>query len=205
MSELRQGVRVLVERRSLSEERLRFLESMQGSACASASGWMRGRPHRAGLLAAALFLFLLIPGLTWWSSFPDREGMDLPGRVADEVAANHLELKPLEVETREIAGIRDYFAQLDFLPVDTRLPAIAGLELLGGRYCSIQGMTAAQLRLRSPGGAPLQTLYQVRYDPQRQGVIPRLGKGEPPLEIDARGLEVRLWMERGILFALVRE
>lgn len=78
---------------------------------------------------------------------------------------------------------------------------IAGAELLGGRYCSIQGGIAAQLRPRDAQGH-IQTLYQTRYDAARLGPVPDLAKGESPVRLMARGVVVRIWRDGGVLFAL---
>ena len=43
------------------------------------------------------------------------------------------------------------------------------------------------------------------YDPQRFGPLPSLEEGEQPLSLGARGLRVRLWVEKGILLALIGE
>jgi hypothetical protein len=76
--------------------------------------------------------------------------------------------------------------------------------VLGGRYCSIQGVTAAQLRLRDQAGW-IRTLYQVPYEVSRFGVLPDIGAGEQPKLTQVRGLTVELWVEKGLLFALTRE
>ena len=94
--------------------------------------------------------------------------------------------------------------ELDFrLQADPR--GIAGRgDLLGGRYCSIRGVTAAQLRLRTAAGAT-ETLYQAPYDPGSFGVMPDIGKGEAPRRLQVRGLSVELWVDRGLLFVLVHD
>ena len=205
MSGLERVVRDYVERRSLAEDQLCALEALQGSAPSSRSarpGRFRVAPGAA--LPAILVSAILAPILVWMflSMLPDSE---LPSLIADEVAANHLELKPMEVKGGDFSEIRGFFTELDFAPQQTRLADVAGLGLVGGRYCSVQGVTAAQLRLRSEDAAGLQTLYQARYDPRRFGPIPNLDEGEQPLLLSARGLQVSLWLEKGVLFALVAE
>ena len=72
---------------------------------------------------------------------------------------------PLEIETSSIQDIRDYFTQLDFLPIESGIVQKNTKELLGGRYCSIQGVTATQLRLKDKSSGQVQTLYQTVYKP----------------------------------------
>ena len=205
MSGFERAVRDYLERRSLAEDQLCALEALQGSAPTSGraeSGRFRVAPGAA--LPVILVSAILAPILAWMSLslLPDSE---LPSLIADEVAANHLKLKPMEVKGGDFGEIRGFFTELDFAPQQTRLADVAGLGLVGGRYCSVQGVTAAQLRLRSEDAAGLQTLYQARYDPRRFGPLPNLDEGEQPLLLSARGLQVSLWLEKGVLFALVAE
>lgn len=130
---------------------------------------------------------------------------DIINAIAAEVVDNHLKLKPLDIETNSITDTRRFLDQLDFSPIhSTNAEQRFGLQsqrLTGGRYCSIQGTTAAQLRYRDRG--QLQTLYQVPYDSQRYGSVPALLNDELPITVDVKGLRVRLWIERDLLMVLV--
>jgi len=104
------------------------------------------------------------------------------------------------------------FICLDFLPIQSSLlPAqLSGLNsiLLGGRYCSIKGETAAQLRYQSSANANLtqsaSTLFQVPFELDMHGEIPNIAEGKPEL-LQVKGLDVSLWVERGLLMVLVQE
>jgi hypothetical protein len=124
----------------------------------------------------------------------------MPQQIAEEVVSNHLKLKPLEVKTGSINAVRGYFTKLDFMPVESSLQALNNLQLIGGRYCSLQGITAAQLRMKQ--GENLQTLYETEYVPDVFGDIPILEKGEEPQVVYAKGIKVKVWVEKGLLFAL---
>ena len=149
-------------------------------------------------IAAAVIVFLLAFLLAPLVSEQD----DVRERIALEVATNHIKLKPLEIETSNIEGIRDYFTKLDYLPVNSRLVGDAGLELIGGRYCSLQGITAAQLRLKKPGSDTVQTLYQTEYRKDIFESMPLLEEGEAPVDIYVKGIRIKIWVEKGLLFAL---
>jgi len=84
-------------------------------------------------------------------------------RIAMEVAPNHIKLKPLDVETDSMERIRRYFTDLEFVRVESQLLASSNLELLGGRYCSVQSV---------------------------------------PVVVNVKGISVRIWVEKGLLFAL---
>lgn len=123
-------------------------------------------------------------------------------RIATEVAKNHIKLKPLEIETNSIEDIRSYFNKLDFIPINSKLVNQFGLELIGGRYCSLQGITAAQLRVREPGSTTVQTLYQTEYRKDIFEDMPKLEEGDEPVDIYIKGIKVKIWVEKGLLFAL---
>ncbi|QFU24955.1 hypothetical protein FM038_024415 [Shewanella eurypsychrophilus] len=128
---------------------------------------------------------------------------DLSLKIADEVAMNHIKMKPLELKTSSMAPLRDYFTELDFSVVGSRLLSKQNNTMLGGRYCSIQGVAAAQIRYETATGQKV-TLYEVGYDAQHYGDIPRIDQGELPLSIDVKGINVSLWVEKGLLMAAVQ-
>ncbi|WP_037470841.1 hypothetical protein [Shewanella waksmanii] len=124
--------------------------------------------------------------------------------IANEVAVNHIKMKPLEVKSRTLVPLRDYFTQLDFSVIASQRLASMPVALLGGRYCSIQGVSAARLRYQQADG-PLVTLYEVPFDPILHKGIPQLAQGQEPLDITVRGIAVSLWVEHGLLMAQVSE
>ena len=126
-------------------------------------------------------------------------------RIALEVARNHIKLKPLDVETDSMEGIRHYFTDLEFVPAESSLLAGADLELVGGRYCSIQSVPAAQLRITVPYSNRQQTLYQTEYQKDIFGPLPVLERGHAPVTVNVKGITVRIWVEKGLLFALTDE
>lgn len=196
---LKKSTQDLLNERSLSNRQLQELQELQDETLRGQPGKGRRRRQRS-LVALALGLALLIAGLLY---LPPEPG-DLHREIAEEVARNHLNLKPREVEGSELSELQTYFSALDFVLRPSRYVAQRGLELRGGRYCSLQDVTAAQLRVADAEGQQ-QTLYQVPYDPGTFGDIPHLGEGETPATVEVRGLEVTLWVENGLLFALTQD
>jgi len=129
----------------------------------------------------------------------------LAGRIGSEVAKNHIKLKPLEIQTASIQAIREYFTELDFSPIESSLLQASGKTLLGARYCSIQGVTAAQLRLKDTKTGQVQSLYQTIYKPEVFTGLPELEEGKQPITVYDKGLEVDIWVEKGLLFALTKQ
>ncbi len=161
--------------------------------------------RRRAALGLLVLAVLLVLGSWQWHS---RKAPDPRLAIATEVANNHLKLKPLDVTARSMAEIQQFFTLLDFAPINSavlqRRFAINEQQLLGGRYCSIQGITAAQLRYRL-GDQPLHTLYAVGYDADKHGDIANTDLGQAPEHIPTHGLTVHLWREKNLLFALVSE
>ena len=150
-------------------------------------------------LAAAMALFAIITAFMAFQ-FSENSLQTMAQKIAEEVVSNHLKLKPLEVKTGSINTVRGYFTKLDFMPVESSLKDLDALQLIGGRYCSLQGITAAQLRMKQ--GQNLQTLYQTEYLPKVFGVLPHIEVDEAPIVVYAKGIKVKVWIEKGLLFAL---
>ncbi|WP_299809540.1 hypothetical protein [uncultured Shewanella sp.] len=158
------------------------------------------------MLALAASVLLLVLSLNWYpeigwqgepSSTPQLGVSDMSIKIAVEVAKNHIKMKPLEVQTAELSQLRDYFTELDFTLVSSSRIGEAK-QMIGGRYCSIQGLTAAQIRFVDK--QPL-TLYQVQYDKTLYGELPRVDLGQKPVELVERGVAVSIWVEKGLLMA----
>jgi hypothetical protein len=124
--------------------------------------------------------------------------------IADEVTKNHVKLKPLEVISPDFNTVRDYFTQLDFSPQTSRQFASTARVMAGGRYCSIQSESAAQLRYQS-STEQWSTLYQAQYSEAVFGRLPHVEQGQAPIETYSRGLKVNIWVERQLLMVSVEE
>jgi len=155
------------------------------------------------------------------TSAPQRQ-QQMVASIAFEVTKNHIKLKPLEVTSQDFNTVRNYFTQLDFSPqLSLHFPQLTStvLTMAGGRYCSIQSETAAQLRYRSspePSAAgpsntepsPTEkwsTLYQTQYSKNTFGQLPHIEQGQAPIETYSRGLKVNIWVERQLLMVSVED
>lgn len=149
----------------------------------------------AGVALAVVCLAL--SGVYWYES-------SLPQRIAGEVARNHLNLKPADIETASLSEIGNELSLLNFKLVDSQQLAASSWELTGARYCEILGDTAAQLRYtpRTAVDESVETVYQVKHRRGWFNVLPSLDEAEQPLEILTSGLRVRVWTEQGIVFAM---
>lgn len=163
------------------------------------------------VLASAASICLLATLLLFWNTASPNHSYE----VAEEAVKNHLKLMPLDIRTQSIQDTKNFFKRLDFSPVQsTILPEQLGkldLNLLGGRYCSIKGETAAQLRYQHAASAQAAsaqqspyTLFQVPFDKDLHGEIPNSEEGSPK-NLQVKGLDISMWVERGLLMVLVSE
>ncbi len=195
---LKQSIRGHIERKSLSEQQLTELLELQQPTKAGKTSTSKVYRWVASLAAT----FLMVAGSYYFINTPHYA---LNERIGNEVARNHIKLKPLEIQTSSIQAIRDYFTELDFSPVESSLLEGSKQILIGGRYCSIQGITAAQLRLKDERTGKEQSLYQTIYDPKVFPNIPVIEEDNKPITVYSKGLEVDIWVEKGLLFALTKE
>lgn len=149
--------------------------------------------------AASLFVVALVFAGQAYLTY---QNTAMVAAIVKEVTANHAKLKPLEVTGNQLDSVARYFNQLDFVPRNSAIDIHLEQLLIGGRYCSIQGHTAAQLRIQNQSGT-LSTLFETKYDPDTFKMIPNLDEGQAPLVKFMNGYRVQLWVEKGIVMALV--
>lgn len=200
---LKQGVRHIAEADSLSREQLTTLRELlkHSGDCAPATGTPRRRPVRWAAVVGSIVIGL-IAGI--WLAQP--EGMpNRAAELADEIAKNHIAAKPLDVRGATLRALREPFAALGFALQDLPGRRPPG-RLEGGRYCSVQTVPAALLRYRTGADSDSHvTVYQAPYSPQRHGRLPNLDRGEPPAVVQARGVQVEIWISGGLLFATAKD
>lgn len=199
MKPLKNAVNDFIEQEHLTEEQLQQLISQQTTV--SASPYHPRRTSRLSrlIIATACLLIGFSIALHYVTV---RQTPDITQLIASEVAKNHIKMKPLEIKSQSMTDIQGYFKQLDFSPVSSQALNPSIRTMLGGRYCSIQGVTAAQLRYQGEDGQ-LYTFYETLYDEATFTHIPHVDRGESPIEVYTKGLKVKIWVEKGLLMALV--
>ncbi len=81
-----------------------------------------------------------------------------------EVAKNHLKGIAPEAVSSDYAVVQEHLSLLTFSIEPPAEGLVSGFELVGGRYCKVQGEFAAQLKLRPKHGGPAATAYVVPAD-----------------------------------------
>ncbi len=202
---LKQSIQTKLESISLNEEQLDKLTKMQHDMDETVAvvNAVEASPPPASrqpfFIATSALLVLLLSAITLFNYFPNKTNSSLIQQIANEVATNHLKMKPMEVQSGKISDLQDYFTKLDFLPQQSQWIANnQQIQLAGGRYCSIQSATAAQLRYKNKAGDYV-TIFETPYNPETFKQIPDINKGESPITTYAKGIKVTLWVERGLL------
>lgn len=159
----------------------------------------RRRTRLRWLTAAAAALAFL--AIAWPMLRPAGDAWQVD-QIARHVSHYHLQTPPLDVRSSSLADVRAGLDRLDFQPV---LPEGAeGWRLLGARECTLLGGVATQLLFQTPDGRRV-TVYETAYDPDRFARVPGLREHGAPIEVDHRGLTVRVWIESGVVMARVQD
>lgn len=165
----------------------------------------RWRPSLVAGVALAATAAIAALSMGWMTPAVDSDAaaptQRLAQAIAEEVAGNHLKARPLELMSRDMGEVQAFFTALDFKPINSSRQSAADGDLLGGRYCSIQGVSAAQLRFQSADAGDTHSLYQTVWSEAKFGGLPVLDHGASPLTAYARGMAVQIWVERGVVFA----
>ena len=200
---LKQSVQNTLSQKQLSDKQLDQLNKLQSAFSEvqaqkpKPSTW----PKIFAFASVMMFSFLLVQFAGVGSFNQD----SLSQRIADELAANHLKLKPLEVTDNNLQSLSAYFTQLDFAPMNPATHPMSEETLLGARYCSIQGAGAIQLRLKSRLNGKIQSLYEAAFDKSVFSELPNVSEGELPVTVYSKGMKVEIWVEKGLVYGLVEK
>jgi len=116
-------------------------------------------------------------------------------RLIREVAYNHNKNLDVEIRSNSLDEVRYFLSQLDFSLIKSQRLSADTWELIGGRYCSLLGQFAAQLKMRNRLTNHTHTFYQVEQPSDVTGI-------NGFSEYYEKGAKVNLWIERGLILAL---
>lgn len=190
--DLKSSVRHYLEAQQLNEEQIQALLQQ-----AEPEPSIRAASHQRTRLAA-MALTLVVAFAALWTLI---NSTSTSLQIAEEVAYHHLKMKPLEISGHSVAELQQYFRKLDFELQTSTVIDDESISLLGGRYCSIQGVTAAQLRLQNRETDNIETLYQAPFNKELFQTLPNITEGHPPVRHYINGVAVDVWTEKGILYA----
>lgn len=141
--------------------------------------------------AAAMVMMLSVSVLHHMALVSERTSLALR-----EAAMNHATKLQLDVETPALASLQ---SSLTKLPFELKLPTSGiyeTLELIGGRYCTINGNLAAHLKFREPGTNQYYSLFLTPFAQNLKSI-----KSD---EVDVSGIQVKLWREEDVVYALAK-
>lgn len=197
---LKHAIQDKLETVSLNEQQLDKLTEMQSKLYSPNEITSSKDQNTRFWLGSALMTLVISISLFMYFSTPPNPS-EMIQRIANEVAQNHIKMKPMEVHTNDMSEIQRYFTELDFLPQPSQQLSTnesVPIQLAGARYCSILSASAAQLRYKNKQGNFI-TLFETPYDPKLFKHIPNLDEGEQPITTYSRGIKVKMWVEHGLL------
>jgi len=114
--------------------------------------------------------------------------------VCAEVVMNYEKHSPMQVLSSHYSDVQAALNRLDFsiMPANSRI--LEAYRLVGGRYCSIQGVPAAQLRVQDIRSGQERTLYAVKAVGTLQDVNSTIDHMD--------GVRVEVWRHDNVLFVL---
>ena len=178
MRTIEENIKEYYSEKSLSEDKIQFLLNQR---TAITKNYFFGK-------AAVGFVIILVSIFTFFSLRETKLEM----RVVNEIAMNHNKQLSVEFAESDLQLLQAKLDKLDFsiLPADEFISN--NYNLLGGRYCSIQGNLAAQLKLRNINSKKTETLY-----------ITDVNKGLKkirPADTNHDGVQIKIWVKDGLLY-----
>ncbi len=147
---------------------------------------------KVNLAMAASFTAILFTAIQFVYIFKSSES-DLILRVAQEVALNHNKNLATEFGANNYADLSMTMDKLDFDLKAPRRISMASFNVLGARYCSIQGEIAGQIKLQDNAGEIL-TLYVTKSNDALATLHNRVQERD--------SLLISNWQEDSLFFSL---
>jgi len=189
------GLKEYYQRKVLSADSVERLLAQAGElkpATPPIAPWFR-RPMAGLAWVASLFVVVMMAQFFYHQQ---SHQSNLTTLVLEEIAMNHNKKLDAEyVETRPEA-LRTAMQRLDFsldLPADIQ----RNFQLIGGRYCSIQGGLAAQLKIRNRVNGAVSTLYVTT-------LTEKLARIKEQHVLQGR-VDIHLWQQQGRFFGLATD
>ena len=155
------------------------------------------RNYISWAMAASVFVAILFTSMQYFNNKVDLT------QIAAEVAENHLRLDRVEIESDQFEMISQHFDKLDFTPqLPHNFSDLSNQNLLGARYCSIQGSIALQLRY---GETMLDSATLYIASPKaaiKDKLEKQLSHYNNRYATHINDVNVELWYEQGLLYAV---
>ena len=190
---LKQAVRDHFEGVQLDEQQIQQLDAL-GKA-------RPGKINRRGILTWAMAASVLVATLLISMQYFNNKVV--LSQIAAEIAENHLRLDKVEYQSDQFHSVAQHFDKLNFTPsLPGNIDDLDNRKLLGGRYCSIHGSIALQLRY-GENILDSSTLFIASPKSGVRGELKnQLSHYNNRYETRIDDVDVQLWYEQGLLYAV---
>ena len=147
--------------------------------------------HRVSYLIPVAALVLLTIGIGLWLHMSTDS---ITHQVVAEIGQNHWQHGALVVESDQYGVVQAALSKLDFPIRPRRGELVQDFILVGGKYCTIQGFQAAQLKLNHSKSRIIHTLYVLPITDSIKDVEPGT--------YETNGVQVELWTDQFLLYGL---
>lgn len=157
---------------------------------ASVHEMQRTRYNVSYLIPIAAVILLTIGIGLWLHISTD----SITHQVVAEIGHNHRQHGALVVESDQYAVVQAVLSELDFPIRPRRDEFVQDFVLAGGKYCTIQGSQAAQLKLSHSKNGTIHTLYVLPMSEDIKSVKPGV--------YETNGIRVELWIDQMLFYGL---
>jgi hypothetical protein len=185
----KESIKEYYEKHNLSTTQLLQMQNIQKKLYPQFN--RRRRLHTQWAIAAGAVV-LLLGAFIFFNATSNRTYI---ADLISEIAYNHNINLEMEIKSNSLKEIASYLSRLDFPLINPARLSSENWEMIGGRYCSLKGQFAAQLKLRNKVDQKIYTLYQIEKPHDIKNIADFS-------EHFAKGVKVNLWFERGLILAL---
>lgn len=122
----------------------------------------------------------------------------LAQKVAGEIVMRHNGVRPFDIETSSFDGVQNGLKDLRFsVTPHVKQGLLSAYQVVGARYCFLEGQQGAHLRVRNRATGVLCTLYVASLN----GPLKELKASDREVHLAAN--DVTMWEDGDRLFALV--
>ena len=147
--------------------------------------------HRVSYLIPLAAVILLTIGIGSWLHM---SADSITHQVVAEIGHNHRQHGALMVESDRYGVVQAALGELNFPVRPRRDELIQDFVLVGGKYCTIQGSRAAQLKLSPRKNGTIHTLYVLPMSDDIKDVEPGV--------YETNGVQIELWTDQSLLYGL---
>ena len=174
--------------------RSKRLDSHKITAMQASVHEMERTRHSVSYLIPIAAVILLTIGIGLWLHISTDS---VTHQVVAEIGHNHRQHGALVVESDQYAVVQAALSELDFPIRPRRDEFVQDFVLAGGRYCTIRGFQAAQLKLSHSKSQIIHTLYVF---PMRDNI-----KDIESGVYETNGVQVELWTDRTLVYGLAHD